>query len=151
MNKGNIGIPMAVTFGLVSLSLISCGNDGPTRPVPQTPARITLSVEEATLTAVGEALRLVATVLDLEGVAFQVATVTWTSSNPYEVNYDVNVDVGEPATPLINGWGLATAASGGVTATASIITRATARVGRSHVRLGHMARQYPITVSSGDD
>lgn len=98
-------------------SLVSCGNDGPTRPVPQTPARITLSVEEATLTAVGEALRLVATVLDLEGVALQVATVTWTSINPHVVN----VDEGELADMLINGWVLFTVASGRVTATASII------------------------------
>ena len=110
---------------VVSTSIASCGNDGPTQPEPQAPARITLSPIETTLTAVGETLRLTATVLDQEGKAVEGAAVTWTSSNPAVVS----VDEGGLATALINGWVQVSAASDGVTAVASIIVmQAPARV-----------------------
>jgi len=79
---------------------------------------------------VGETLRFMAMVLDQEGEACRFATVAWTSSDPYEVYYDSECRRRELATMLNSGWGLVTAASIGVTSTASInVMRAPARVG----------------------
>ena len=98
-------------------SIVSCGNDGPTEPAFQTPARITLSTVASTLTAVGDSIQLVAEVMDREGKVIQGAAVTWTSSNPSVVQVD---DRGL-ATALTSGYVHITAVSGSVNAVASII------------------------------
>ncbi len=98
-------------------SIASCGNDGPTEPVPQTPTSITLSPVAATLTAVGETLQLTATLLDQEGKVIADAGVSWTSTNASVVKVDANGLV----TAVQNGYVQITAASGGVNATVSII------------------------------
>ncbi len=111
--KAGISVPAALCFLFVAIS--SCGKDSPTKP--QVPARITLSPGSATLSAVGQTIQLTATVLDQEGKVLSGAVVTWTSSNPSVVK----VDARGLATALINGYVQITAASGGVTANASLI------------------------------
>ena len=108
-------LPLALCIVLASIA--SCGKDSPTQPVPQTPARITLSVNEATLTSVGQTIQLTASVLDQESKVITGAVVTWTSSNPSVVK----VDAEGLATALTNGNVQITAASGGVSTSASII------------------------------
>ena len=102
---------------LVFWTTASCGNDSPTKPEPQTPTRITLTPEEATLTALGDSIQLAATVLDQGGKVIAGAVVTWTSSNASVVK----VDTRGLATALSSGYVHITAASGSAAATASII------------------------------
>ena len=106
-----------VALVLVCWTVVSCGNDGPTEPEPQTPTSITLSPVAATLTAVGETLQLTATLLDQEGKVIADAGVSWTSTNASVVKVDANGLV----TAVQNGYVQITAASGGVNATVSII------------------------------
>ena len=108
-------LPVVVCIFLASTA--SCGKDSPTEPVPQTPARVTLSSEEETLTAVGQTIQLTATVLDQENRVISGAVVTWTSTNPSVVKVDTNGLV----TALTNGYVQIAASSGGLTASASII------------------------------
>ena len=106
-----------VALVLVCWTVVSCGNDGPTEPEPQTPTSITLSPVAATLTAVGETLQLTATLLDQEGKIIADAGVSWTSTNASVVKVDANGLV----IAVQNGYVQITAASGGVNATVSII------------------------------
>ena len=60
---------------------LACGKDSPTEPVPapQVPARVELSLHSATLTAVGQTVKISATVLDQEGKVITGARVSWTT------------------------------------------------------------------------
>ncbi len=113
--KARIYLPVVVCFFLASTA--SCGKDSPTEPVPQTPARITLSSVEATLSAVGQTIQLTATVLDQENKVISGAVVTWTSTNQSVVKVDTNGLV----TAIQNGYVQITATSGSVSANASIV------------------------------
>ena len=117
MNSIEKRLYSAVAMVFVCWTFASCGKDSPTEPVPQTPARITLSPEAATLTALGGTLQLTATVLDQEGKVIADAGVSWTSTNASIVKVDANGLV----TAVQNGYVHISARSGEVSATASII------------------------------
>ena len=117
MNSIEKRLYSAVAMVFVCWTFASCGKDSPREPVPQTPARITLSSEEATLTAVGQTIQLTATVLDQENRVISGAVVTWTSTNPSVVE----VDTRGLLTAIQNGYVQITATSGSVSASASIV------------------------------
>lgn len=73
---------MASITTLALLALSSCGKDGPTEPPAQVPSIINLSSYDFVLTAIGQTVRITATVLDQESRTITGATVTWSSSNP---------------------------------------------------------------------
>ena len=119
-------LPVVVCIFLASTA--SCGKDSPTEPVPQTPARVTLSSEEETLTAVGQTIQLTATVLDQENRVISGAVVTWTSTNPSVVKVDTNGLV----TALTNGYVQIAASSGGPDCQREHHRRAGSRSDRGH-------------------
>lgn len=109
---------LALILCFAFLTLASCGKDSPTEPVPETPAptRISVTPASATLTAAGQALQLTAAVLDQHGQAITGAGVTWTSS---DTNIVTVTDQGL-VTAVMNGTARITAATGSITAFATI-------------------------------
>ena len=103
----------------IALSLLvafACGKDSPTKS-SQTPSRITLSVQSATLTAIGQTLQISATVLDRDSRVISNADVTWKSSNASVVRVGTDGLV----TAVTNGSAQITAITGVVSATANMI------------------------------
>ncbi len=111
--------PRFLFFASLALSLlgaVACGKDSPTQPAVQTPARITLTVGEATLTSIGQTLQIAATVLDQSGKAIPGIAVRWMSSNSRVARVGANGMV----TAVENGSTMVTATAGSVSASANV-------------------------------
>ncbi len=114
--------PTASITGLALLALLalsSCGEDGPTEPTAQLPSTINLSSYDFAFTAIGQTLRITATVLDQESRLIPGASVTWSSSNPNVAK----VDAGGTVTAASNGSAQITASFGQARATAGASVR----------------------------
>ena len=113
------GIVAAVSSGTTQITATS-GGVSAYRPVyvvlPQPAARIDLNILQATLTSIGQSLKLDALVYDIDGMAIPDAPVSWTSSHPAVATVDSTGLV----SAISNGTTLITATSGGVSTFATI-------------------------------
>ncbi len=113
------GIVTAVSSGTTQITATS-GGESTYRPVyvvlPQPAARIELNISQATLTSIGQSLKLDALVYDIDGMAIPDAPVSWTSSHPAVATVDSTGLV----SAVSNGTTLITATSGGVSTFATI-------------------------------
>ena len=113
------GLVTAVTSGTTQITATS-GGVKTFRPVfveiMQVAVIIELNLSKATLTSVGQSLKLDALVYDSDGVAIPGAVVAWSSSHP-EV---ATVDSTGLVSAVSNGTTLVTATSGAVSTTATI-------------------------------
>ena len=118
----------------LSLMLSNCGKDSPTNPsTPSTPttpttptapttpvpSRIQITPASATLNAIGQTLRLNASVLDANNSPIPGAVVSWTSANTAVANVNAQGLV----TAVANGNAQITAQSGSLTARANITVK----------------------------
>ncbi len=118
----------AVLLAVASL-LASCGDEEPTAPPLAEPVATSISVSptDMTLDALGDTVRLTATVLDQRGQVMVGAAVTWSSSDEAVVA----VDAAGLATAVADGDAVVTAAIGeDRAAAASIAVRAGAATDR---------------------
>ena len=115
----------------VSLTVITCGKDSPTKPEPPSPpptpvqpipSRITITPPSPTLTAVGETTRLTARVLDQNGQVMSSAVVTWSSSNETVATVNSQGQV----TAVGNGTAMITARSGSASSSIMVTVMQTA-------------------------
>ena len=128
MNSIEKRLYSAVAMVFVCWTFASCGKDSPTEPVPQTPARITLSPEAATLTAVGQTITI-----DRHGTGpgrqGHRGAGIWCSTLPRKGGqglvtngrHVVKVDTNGLVTALTNGYVQIAATSGSVSTSASIV------------------------------
>ena len=113
---------------LVASVVPACGGDESPGPVaPPTPVATTVEVVPATarLTALGETVRLTATVRDQDGGAISGASIGWTTGDAAVAT----VDAAGLVTAVATGTATITATSGSASGTASVtVTQAPARV-----------------------
>lgn len=107
------GIPLAVLW----VAVLGCeSRSGPVALEPPVPTGIQLSTSSVTFTALGDSLRVVATVLDQHGAAMPVAQMSWTSSDQGVVL----VSLGGRLYAVGNGVAAVTAAAGTLSANADV-------------------------------
>ena len=107
---------MVAFLFLALTTLASCGKDSPTEPAEQVPSLITVSSDNAVLTAIGQTTRISATVLDQESKVISGAAVTWISSNPNVASVSPNGTV----TAVSNGTTRITATFGFASGSTSV-------------------------------
>ncbi len=113
------GLVTAVSIGTTRITATSAGVSRSSTvyvEIPKPAARIDLNISQATLTSVGQSLKLDALVYDIDGVAIPDAPVAWSSSHPVVAAVDTTGLVSAVA----NGTTLVTATSGGITTFATI-------------------------------
>ena len=113
------GLVTAVSSGTTQITATSAGVSQSSTVyvvIPKPAARIDLNISQATLTSVGQSLKLDALVYDIDGVAIPDAPVAWSSSHP-EV---AAVDTTGLVSAVGNGTTLVTATFGGITTFATI-------------------------------
>ena len=113
------GLVTAVSIGTTRITATSAGVSQSSTvyvEIPKPAARIDLNISQATLTSVGQSLKLDALVYDIDGVAIPSAMVAWSSSHPVVAAVDTTGLVSAVA----NGTTLVTATSGGITTFATI-------------------------------
>ena len=113
------GLVTALSIGTTRIMATSAGVSKSSTvyvEIPKPAARIDLNISQATLTSVGQSLKLDALVYDIDGVAIPDAPVAWSSSHP-EV---AAVDTTGLVSAVDNGTTLVTATSGGITTFATI-------------------------------
>lgn len=134
------------------LALTSCGEDGPTNPPAQLPSTINLSSYDFAFTAIGQTLRITATVLDQESRLIPGASVTWSSSNPNIAR----VDPGGTVTAASNGSAQITASFGQARATATVrVRQESARIviipeSATLTAVGETVQMEAVVYDSGD-
>ena len=113
------GLVTAVSSGTTQITATSAGVSQSSTVyvvIPKPAERIDLNISQATLTSVGQSLKLDALVYDIDGVAIPDAPVAWSSSHPVVAAVDTTGLVSAVA----NGTTLVTATSGGITTFATI-------------------------------
>ena len=113
------GLVTAVSIGTTRITATSAGVSQSSTvyvEIPKPAARIELNISQATLTSVGQSLKLDALVYDIDGTAIPDAPVAWSSSHP-EV---AAVDTTGLVSAVANGTTLVTATSGIVFTVATI-------------------------------
>ena len=119
---------LAICIGLMVLA--TCGGDSPTKPsspqppppVQPVPTRITITPAAATLTTIGQTLKLNASVIDQNGQPITGANVRWSSSNTAVVTVSTQGFV----TAVMNGAAQITARAGSASASAIVTVAQTA-------------------------
>ncbi|MXY96497.1 MAG: hypothetical protein F4Z29_01825, partial [Gemmatimonadetes bacterium] len=109
-----------VYAGLTLVLLFACGKDSPTKPKPSEPpppvtpiaTRIELNTSSVRLSAIGQTIRLTATVFDQNNNLMTVAPVVWSSNNTGVATVSVQGLV----TAVGNGVARITATSGSASA-----------------------------------
>ena len=108
---------LASSLALSFLIAFACGKDSSTKSVVQTPTRIELSPNSATLTAIGQTVQIDATVLDQDSKVISSASVTWASGDATVAT----VGSSGLVRAVANGITQVTATAGGATASAQVL------------------------------
>ena len=113
---------------LFSTVIAACGKDSPTKPDPPpqpVASSLTITPQPATLSAIGETVKLSSTVRDQNGNLIPGARVTWSSSNPAVAGVDIQGVV----TAVSNGTAQITAISGSASASVPVtVTQSVTRI-----------------------
>ncbi len=136
------------------IGIVSCGGDPPgggttpTQPVIPVATSITLSSSSVTLSSLGEATTLTATVKDQTGAAMSGPTVTWASSDAA-----IATVTSGAVTAVANGDATITATSGSLSATASVtVTQVAASLVLSEdtIRFSHLGDTASVSATVAD-
>ncbi len=74
---------VSITFFVCIYMLTACGDDSPTEPAVQVPARIDVTPSSVTLESVGQTITLTAVVIDTNQNEITDAVVEWSTSDAF--------------------------------------------------------------------